>query len=67
MYYLNNYGSRWKIPNEKITVQIEDGKIEQRTVIYWEAIGNFAVPYVSLKGKKTQLKHLEDNIWIANI
>lgn len=70
--YLNNSGHRWVdiLPNGKRNrVQIRhEGKIVSRAVIYWEAIGNFAVPYVKLNGKLVQLSNnsREEGVWIKN-
>jgi S-adenosylmethionine hydrolase len=55
-YYLNNYGSRWvHLENGKkttITLETKSGKSITRTVIYYEAFGNWATALISYKGKK---------------
>lgn len=51
MYYLNNTGSRWKTPGEKIMV--DDGtKCRALAVEFWESCGNFARPIVRIRGKR---------------
>jgi len=55
-YYLNNSGSRW-ITFENgykpiVKVLFPSGKIEDRTILYFESFGNFAVTCISIKGKK---------------
>jgi len=63
--YLNNSGYRWinvdsKGKHDKIKTLI--GGIEKdRSVKYWEALGNFAVPYISLKGKTRMLHYNHTN------
>jgi S-adenosylmethionine hydrolase len=55
-YYLNNYGSRWvNLENGKkttITLETKSGNKITRTVIYYEAFGNWATALISYKGKK---------------
>lgn len=55
-YYLNNYGSRWvHLENGKkttITLETKSGNSITRTVIYYEAFGNWATALISYKGKK---------------
>jgi hypothetical protein len=55
-YYLNNYGSRWvHLENGKkttITLETKSGKLITRTVIYYEAFGNWTTALISYKGKK---------------
>jgi hypothetical protein len=61
-YYLNNSGHRWINFNEDRTREkllVWDGeKVIARMVTYWRAIGNFAVPFVRIKGKAVCLHHL---------
>ena len=56
--YLNNSGHRWiNLENgkrEKIIVYFM-GKFQHRSVDYWEAIGNFAVPVVKIRGERKRL------------
>lgn len=56
-YYLNNSGSRWKnVPTETFRVICEsEGYDKLRKVEYWEAIGNFAVPFIKYHQKYTPL------------
>jgi len=52
-YYLNNSGHRWVIlPKPKITVVFPDWHEEGRTIILFEAFGNFASVQLSIGGKK---------------
>jgi len=55
-FYLNNSGSRWIILENgckpKVKVLFPDDHIEERTVLFFESFGNFAVIWISLKGKK---------------
>lgn len=59
--FLNQSGHRWKNvsyagKSERIHVLFPDTS-ERRTyaLAYWEAIGNFCVPFVRIKGKLEQL------------
>lgn len=55
-YYLNNSGTRWvnftNGKKSKITLLTKTGEQVTRTVIYYEAFGNFATALISYKGKK---------------
>ncbi len=55
-YYLNNSGSRWVSFEDGIkttvTLETKSGKLITRTVIYYEAFGNWATALISYKGKK---------------
>ena len=54
--YLNNSGHRWVNVDEigkRDTLKVWNptkNKLENKSVKYWEAIGNFSVPYV--RGRK---------------
>jgi D-aminopeptidase len=68
--YLNQSGHRWinVLPNgkrERINVII-NGIKTSRAVLYWQAIGNFAVPTVKIGGKRQLLceTNSSDNCWI---
>lgn len=71
--YLNQSGHRWVNivgPNnqrDKLTVR-HNGKVRQYAVKYWEAIGNFAVPYIRIKGRTIQLREssVAENQWTEN-
>ena len=58
-YYLNNSGHRWvryengKKP--KHTFKTESGESVERTAIFYEMFGNFAVACISWKGKKIKV------------
>jgi len=58
-YYLNNTGHRWVNYTDgikdKITLLDTEGNPHTRTVIYWEAFGNFAVAIISYKGKRIRV------------
>lgn len=61
-YYLNNTGSRWvtyinnkSLAKQKIQLTTVSGKLIERTVIFWESFGNFAVACISYKGKKIKV------------
>lgn len=70
-YYLNNSGHRWvniddKGRRERIPVDLGTG-VKQRSVYYWEAIGNFAVPVIRVKGKQLRLCLSDDlNSWTTH-
>ena len=55
-YYLNNSGTRWinftNGKKDKITLLTKSDKQITRTVIFYEAFGNFATALISYKGKK---------------
>ncbi len=55
-FYLNNSGTKWVAfeDGKKTTVTLEtkSGKLVTRTVIYYEAFGNWATALISYKGKK---------------
>lgn len=61
--YLNQTGHRWrnyyqfdKLFAEKVAVFFPESQlVKLYTVTYWQAIGNFAVPYCRIKGKLEQL------------
>lgn len=58
-YYLNTYGSRWvNYTNGKkdvLNFKVEDGTTVQRTAIFYESFGNFAVVCISWQGKKIKV------------
>lgn len=58
-YYLNNHGSRWVIYENgkkvKLTFNTTSGAKVERTVIYFESFGNFAIVCISWKGKKIKV------------
>lgn len=72
--YLNNSGHRWvnvddKGNRDKLTVHFpETGVTKRLAVKYWEAIGNFAVPYVRVHGVVTQCMSSakRDGQWVVN-
>jgi len=55
-YYLNNNGSRWVAYEDgkktTVTLETKSGKLITRTVIYYEAFGNWTTALISYKGKK---------------
>lgn len=55
-FYLNNSGHKWvNLTNgkkDKITLYTKTGQPVVRTVIYYEAFGNFGTARISYKGKK---------------
>lgn len=55
-YYLNNTGSRWvEFKNGRkptITLETKNGYRVTRTVQFYEQWGNFALAYISYKGKR---------------
>lgn len=60
--YLNNSGSRWvRIPKEKVIVVFPDGHLESRTVLEYEAFGNYASLQIKIKGKKIRRLKQSDN------
>jgi hypothetical protein len=72
-FYLNNSGHRWVNLNEgkreKLNVFFpENNSNKSLTVHHWEAIGNFAVPYVRQKGKQIQLmpSSKKEGFWVEN-
>lgn len=70
--YLNNSGHRWitrDVNNKSDRVNVfnkNTGKIKSYAVNYWEAIGNFAVPYVKINGKREQLMNYNNHAWMIN-
>lgn len=72
--YLNQTGHRWRNyidgRPERITVlDPETGRETIRTVRYWHAIGNWAIPYVQIGGKTEQMMEWGDPIraaWAIN-
>lgn len=71
--YLNNSGHRWVNFNgknkEKLNVFFpETNSNKSLTVHHWEAIGNFAVPYVRQRGKQIQLmpSSKKEGFWVEN-
>jgi hypothetical protein len=59
-YYLNNTGSRWMVIDRngkkpKHTFLTSSGKEAERTAIFYEMFGNFAVACISWKGKKVKV------------
>lgn len=67
-YYLNNSGHRWvnftNGEKDQTKVLFPDGHIENRTILYYESFGNFAVCCISLKGKK--LTSFQDSIYLPD-
>ena len=62
--YLNNSGHRWinidsKTGKREKVIVYYMGKFQHRSVDLWEAIGNFAVPNVRIKGKQKRLCNYE--------
>lgn len=60
--YLNNDGSRWVLYTDstcrqkvKLKLSTTSGKVVERTVMFWQAFGNFAVACISYKGKKIKV------------
>lgn len=76
--YLNQTGHRWKnfydfetLQPEKVAVLFPKSKVTRiYTIAFWEAIGNFAVPYAKIKGRVEQLTHWERvgeaDLWVVN-
>lgn len=71
-YYLNNSGSRWvnvdsngKHDRVKIFFP-ETGITKEYAVDYHESIGNFAVAYVKIKGKREQLMDYNNGVYMVN-
>ena len=72
--YLNNSGHRWvhvddKGNRDKLSVWFpESNTVKRLAVKYWEAIGNFAVPYVRQREKTIQLMPSikKEGIWVPN-
>jgi len=74
--YLNRSGHRWRNyidgrPEKISVVDPETGQTTQRAVRYWQAIGNWGVPYVQIKGKTEQLMSwdcppMERTVWSIN-
>jgi len=73
--YLNNSGHRWvnivgsNNQRDKLTVHFpETGHTRQYAVTYWEAIGNFCVPTIRIKGKRKMLMESakRDGQWVIN-
>jgi hypothetical protein len=60
--YLNNTGHRWvNVDNKgrRERVLVWDGeKASTRAIDYFEAIGNFAVAFMRVKGKRVALREL---------
>ena len=58
-YYLNNSGHRWVCfkngKKPKHTFKTASGASVERTAIYYESFGNFAVVCISWKGKKVKV------------
>ena len=58
-YYLNNSGNRWVCyengKKPKHTFKTESGEMVERTAIFYEMFGNFAVACISWKGKKVKV------------
>jgi hypothetical protein len=69
--YLNNSGHRWinvdaNGNRERIKFS-HNGEQFERSVIHWDAIGNFAVPTVNFKGKRVLLSDSStDEGWTIN-
>ena len=61
-YYLNNSGHRWvNIENgrrDRIPV-LQNGVVKEKAIKYWEAVGNFSVPYVRTYKKNPGFKSRE--------
>jgi hypothetical protein len=55
VFYLNNTGSRWVVLENgikpKITLETKSGKMVEKTPLYYESFGNFAVAAIKHKGK----------------
>jgi hypothetical protein len=58
-YYLNNSGHRWVCfengKKPKHTFTTSTGKQVERTAIFYEMFGNYAVMCISWKGKKVKV------------
>jgi hypothetical protein len=55
-YYLNSDGSRGvRIDSdgnrERLPVSLDGKTTRPRAVLYWQTLGNFAVPYIRVQGK----------------
>jgi hypothetical protein len=55
-FYLNNSGSKWVQVNRlgkkpKVKVLFPDGTIKERTCLFYESFGNFALTCIYYKGK----------------
>lgn len=59
--YLNQTGHRWKLvsyagKSQRIRVYFpETGEIKSYAAAYYEASGNYAIPFIRIKGKTEQL------------
>lgn len=70
--YLNNTGHRWVNletgangrRNRRDRLTMEDGT--QKSVKYWEAIGNFAVPHVRVRVKCQKTGKSKEKIVVAH-
>lgn len=65
--YLNNSGHRWVNlvdKNKRDRLTMEDGT--QKSVKYWEAIGNFAVPHVRVRVKCEKTGKSKEKIVVAH-
>jgi len=69
--YLNNSGHRWVYRDEnnnsdRLNVfEPATGKTKSYAVNHWKALGNFAIPYVKIKGKLENLMEYHDNMWMV--
>lgn len=72
MLYLNNTGHRWVIletgangqRNRRDRLTMEDGT--KKSVKFWEAIGNFAVPHVRVRVKCEKTGKSKEKIVVAH-
>jgi len=59
--FLNQTGHRWKHvsyagKSQRVRVYFPDtGEIKAYSVAYYEALGNYAIPFIRIKGKTEQL------------
>ena len=67
-FYLNNSGSRWVSYENgskvKTKVLFPDGHVEERTILYYESFGNWAVAAVKIKGKTAT--YFMDSTYLAD-
>jgi uncharacterized OB-fold protein len=71
-YYLNRSGSRWvnmdaRGNRQKARIFFpENGTIKSYSIQYFEAMGQFAVAVVRIKGKNTLLMDWENGLHLVN-
>ena len=71
-FYLNNSGSRWITCDQngsKVKANVffpEQGGIRQYAISFFEAIGNFVVAYIRIKGQRVQLMEYKEGVFIVN-